>query len=66
MAQEIEAKVLNIDVKVIEKKLAKLGAKKEGDKLFSSITFDYPGFTLDKQGGLDSSSNERFQEYVGL
>ena len=49
MAQEIEAKILNIDIGQIEKKLVVLGAHKISEKLFRSTSFDYPGFTLDKQ-----------------
>ncbi len=49
MAKEIEAKILNINVDQIESKLAGLGAHKIGERLFRSISFDYPGFPLDKQ-----------------
>jgi adenylate cyclase, class 2 len=49
MAQEIEAKILNIDVPDLEKKLLDLGASREGEKFFRSISFDYPGFPLDKE-----------------
>lgn len=49
MAQEIEAKILDIDVRKIEEKLVVIGARKIGEKLFRSISFDYPGFPLDKQ-----------------
>jgi len=49
MAQEVEAKILNIDIGQIEKKLVVLGAHKIYEKLFRSTSFDYPGFTLDKQ-----------------
>lgn len=49
MAQEIEAKILDVDVNQIEEKLLTLGARKIGEKLFRSTSFDYPGFTLDKQ-----------------
>lgn len=49
MAQEIEAKILEISVPDVESTLAKLGAKKTHERLFRSISFDYPGFPLDKQ-----------------
>jgi adenylate cyclase, class 2 len=48
MAQEIEAKILNIDVVEIEKKLKAIGAVRKGEKFFKSISCDYPGFPLDK------------------
>ncbi len=49
MVHEIEAKILNINIAEIEKKLAKIGAKKLGEKFFRSISFDYPGFPMDKE-----------------
>lgn len=49
MAQEIEAKILNVNVPRLEEKLAALGAHKIGEKLFRSVSFDYPGFPLDTQ-----------------
>ncbi|OHA16462.1 MAG: hypothetical protein A3C79_02470 [Candidatus Taylorbacteria bacterium RIFCSPHIGHO2_02_FULL_45_28] len=49
MHHEFEVKILNIDAAKIEEKLKKLGAVKEGDYLYRSCAFDYPGFTLDKQ-----------------
>lgn len=49
MANEIEAKILNIDREKLEKKLIELGATKVADKFMRSITFDYPGFPLDKK-----------------
>lgn len=48
MAQEIEAKILNIDKEKLEKKLAAIGAKKAEEVFFRSTTFDFPGFPLDK------------------
>ena len=45
--EEIEAKFLGIDPKVIEAKLKAVGAQKMGDFLYRSIAFDYPGFPLD-------------------
>ncbi len=48
MAQEIEAKVLDIDIADVERKLTALGAQKVGEQFFKSTTFDYPGFPLDK------------------
>jgi len=48
MAQEIEAKILNVDVTKLEQKLASTGAKKSGDVFFRSTSFDFPGFPLDK------------------
>ncbi len=49
MHQEFEVKILNIVVENIEEKLKKIGAKKEGDYFYRSCSFDYPGFTLDKE-----------------
>ncbi len=49
MAQEIEVKILNINVSELENKLAKFGAKRLDEKLFRSISFDYPGFPMDKE-----------------
>ena len=49
MAQEIEAKILNIDIAQVETKLALIGATKAGEQFFKSATFDYPGFPLDKE-----------------
>lgn len=48
MAQEIEAKILDIDKAALEEKLLSLGAQKVGDRFFRSTVFDYPGFPLDK------------------
>jgi len=47
--EEIEVKFLDIDQKSIEKKLKRLGAKKEFDKFYKSKVFDYPDFRLDKK-----------------
>ena len=49
MAQEIEAKVLNIDIAQVEAILIKIGAVKASEQFFKSATFDYPGFPLDKE-----------------
>ena len=49
MAQEIEAKILNIDIEKLEEKLSVIGAKKICEKLFKMITFDYPGFPMDRE-----------------
>lgn len=49
MAQEIEAKILNIDKAALEQKLAEIGATKQGDLFFRSTSFDFPGFPLDKE-----------------
>jgi adenylate cyclase, class 2 len=46
MAEEIEAKWLDIDPKSIAEKLESLGAKKEFDRMYRVRIFDYPGFTL--------------------
>ncbi len=48
MSEEIEAKILNVDIKKLEKKLSKIGAKKVEEIFFKSIIFDFPGFPLDK------------------
>ena len=48
MAQEIEAKILNINREKLEKKLSKIGAQKIGEVFFRSTSFDFPGFPLDK------------------
>ncbi len=47
MAEEIEVKILNIKVTELEEKLKTLGAKRLGEKLFRSISFDYPDSRLD-------------------
>lgn len=47
MAQEIEAKIINIDVKKLEKKLKAVGAVKVCDTFFRSISFDVEGYGLD-------------------
>jgi len=49
MAREIEAIFLDINTQDIEKRLESLGATKEGEYLYKSRTFDYPGFPLDKK-----------------
>ena len=48
--EEIEVKFLNIDLKLIEKKLKDIGAKKIFEKLYKRRVFDYPDLRLDKQG----------------
>ncbi len=48
MAQEIEAKVLNIDIEKLEKKLAQIGAEKVGEVFFRSTSFDLEGLPMDK------------------
>jgi len=47
MAEEIEVKILNIKKDEIEKKLEAIGAIKGEEKLFKSISFDFPGLRLD-------------------
>lgn len=42
MAQEIEAKVLNIDIAALEQKLINIGATKTADYFFKSVSFDLP------------------------
>ena len=49
MAEEIEAKILDVDVLQLEKELKKIGAKKIGAVLFRSTSFDFPGWPLDKE-----------------
>lgn len=49
MHQEHEVKVLNIDVADVTEKLKNIGATKMGDFFYRSCSFDYEGFTLDKQ-----------------
>lgn len=44
----MEVKFLDIDPAAIEAKLKGLGAKKVGDYLYRSRSFDFPGFPLDK------------------
>lgn len=44
--EEIEVKFLDIDVKDIEKRLKKIGAKKVFDRIFKSRVFDYPDLRL--------------------
>lgn len=46
MAEEIEAKILDIDVAALEKKLANVGAAKVGDFLYRNRNFDFPGWPL--------------------
>ncbi|MCL5782086.1 MAG: class IV adenylate cyclase [Patescibacteria group bacterium] len=46
---EYEVKFLDIDVAEMEKKLIDIGAKKVGEYPYQSCSFDFPGFTLDKQ-----------------
>lgn len=48
--EEIEVKFLNINPEIIEKKLVKLGAKKDFDRIFRRRVFDYPDLRLDKMG----------------
>lgn len=48
--EEIEVKFLNIDLKLVEKKLKDIGAKKTFEKLYKRRVFDYPDLRLDKQG----------------
>lgn len=50
MAQEIEAKILNIDIQSLEAKLSEIGAERISEKLFHNTNFDYPDFSLDKRG----------------
>lgn len=47
MAEEIEAKWLNIDPEKLEAKLVALGAEKIFDQLYRIQTMDYPDFRLD-------------------
>jgi len=47
--EEIEVKFLDIDVKNIEKKLLRLGAKKVAIKNFKRVVFDFPGWPMDKR-----------------
>ncbi|MBI2409669.1 CYTH domain-containing protein [Candidatus Kaiserbacteria bacterium] len=49
MALEVEAKFLHIDPQDISQKLEARGAEFLGEQLFSSTTFDFPGFPLDKK-----------------
>jgi adenylate cyclase class 2 len=46
---EYEVKILDIDIAEIEKKLVAIGATKEGDYLYKSCVFDFPGFPLHNQ-----------------
>jgi adenylate cyclase class IV len=48
MAQEYEAKILNIDVADLEQKFHTIGATKKSEHLFRSKSFDYQGFPLDR------------------
>lgn len=48
--QEIEVKFLNIDPKIIQDKLRKIGAQKTGEYFQRWKTFDYPDWRLDKNG----------------
>ncbi len=49
MAQEIEAKILKIDIFSLEQRLAQIGAKRIAEKLFRITTLDYPDLPLDRQ-----------------
>lgn len=46
MAEEIEAKILGIDVLALEAKLKEIGAVKASEHLFRIRNFDFPGFPL--------------------
>jgi adenylate cyclase class 2 len=48
MAQEIEAKILKIDLEKLKKKFADIGAIKEAEVFFRSTSFDFTGLPLDK------------------
>lgn len=48
--EEKEVKFLEVDKEDLEKKLAAIGAKKEGDYFYKREVFDYPDFRLDKNG----------------
>jgi len=48
--EEIEVKFLNIDPKLIEKKLKEIGAKKVFEKFYKRKVFDYPDLRFDKIG----------------
>lgn len=48
--EEIEIKFLDIDRLALEGKLASLGAQKVADYHYRRVVFDYPDFSLDKQG----------------
>ncbi len=48
--EEIEVKILEIDVKEIEEKLKKIGAEKVFEGEIVSIYFDFPGKLLEKEG----------------
>lgn len=48
--EEIEVKFLNIDPKLIEKKLKKIDAEKVFKKVYRRKVFDYPDLRLDKKG----------------
>lgn len=46
MAEEIEAKILEVDIAELEKRLAALGAVREGEHLYRIHNFDFPGYPL--------------------
>jgi len=52
MTQEIEAKILNIDIVKITNSLHKIGAEKQEEVFFRSTSFDFPDFILDKNMSL--------------
>lgn len=47
--EEIEAKFLDIDSDAIAEALGRIGAEFKGHRLFRSISFDFPGFPMDKE-----------------
>lgn len=48
MAEELEAKMLDVDVPALEKKLAEIGAERIGDFSYRVTNFDFPGWPLKK------------------
>lgn len=48
--EEIEVKFLDIDPEAIEKRLLKIGAKFNFDKIHQRTIFDYPDLRLNAQG----------------
>ena len=48
--EEIEAKILNVDVEALEAKIIELGGVKQFDRVFHRAVFDYEDLRLDQKG----------------
>lgn len=73
MQEEIEVKILNINIEEVENKLKEIGAKRIGEFIQKWKTFDYPDWRLDKEGAwvrLRDEGNEKitlsFKKRLGM